>query len=148
MIAGCGWYVRVAAWAWSAWRGLIPVTRGPNLRRSDVSVVDDLRYELLLTSVSGVPARAVLERAEALRDQLGHENHGFLSVRRGFAPYFEPVRQLPAEFGAWDEAAARLPELYRSLRLRRELDSLPLLDAGPDSLPDKYLLRAALTLGL
>lgn len=88
-----------------------------------------------------------MERAEALRDQLGHENLGFLSAKRGFTPYFEPAPQLPAEFGAWDEAAARLPELYRSLRLRRELTSLPLLDAGPDSLPDEHLLRAALVVG-
>jgi sulfite reductase alpha subunit-like flavoprotein len=112
-----------------------------------VSIVDVPRYEMLPTPAPAAPARAVLERAEALRDQLGHENLGFLSARRGFAPHFEPARRLPAEFGAWDEAAARLPELYRSLRLRRELDSLPLLDAGPDSLPDKYLLRAALVIG-
>src|SRR5262249_26684574 len=93
------------------------------------------------------PARRVLERAEALRGRLGHENLGFLSARRGFTPYIEPAKRLPAEFGAWDEAATRLPELYRSLRVRRELASLPLLDAGPDSLPDEYLLRAALVIG-
>jgi sulfite reductase alpha subunit-like flavoprotein len=113
-----------------------------------VSIVDVLRYETLPAPTPAVPARAVLERAEALRGQLGHENLGFLSARRGFAPYFEPARRLPAEFGVWDEAAARLPELYRSLRLRRELATLPLLDAGPDSLPDEHLLRAALVIGL
>ena len=112
-----------------------------------MSVVDAVRAEILAELPGDVPARAVLERAEALREEGGHENLGFLSARRGFAPLLEPAATLPAEFAAWDQAAAALPELYRSLRLRRELDALPMLDAGPQSLPDGDLLRAALVLG-
>jgi sulfite reductase (NADPH) flavoprotein alpha-component len=93
-------------------------------------------------------ARAVLERAEAARAALGHENLGFLSEACGFMPRDAPREGLPPAFAAWDQAAANLPYLYRSLRLRRELDHLPVLDADAESLPDGALLRAAMVLSM
>lgn len=96
----------------------------------------------------GSSARAVLERAEAARGALGHENLGFLSEVSGFMPREAPREGLPPAFEAWDQAAASLPSLYRSLRLRRELDQLPILDAGAESLPDGALLRAAMVLAM
>lgn len=96
----------------------------------------------------GSAARAVLERAEAARASLGHENLGFLSEATGFLPREPPRQGLPPAYSAWDQVAANLPSLYRSLRLRRELDQLPVLPADPESLPDGALLRAATVLSM
>lgn len=93
-----------------------------------------------------VPARRVMRSAASERVRLGHENLGFLSDRYGFMPVDEPLRALPGDFEAWDDLAARLPELHGSRRLPRELSAVPMLDAGPDALPDTHLLRAALVL--
>ncbi|HEY0641038.1 MAG TPA: hypothetical protein VGD67_25680 [Pseudonocardiaceae bacterium] len=92
------------------------------------------------------PARQVIRRYEDARARLGNENHGFLSERYGFMPVQEPLQNLPDDFAEWDHVTARLPELHGSARLRRELDGLPVLDAGRDRLPDSFLLRAALVL--
>jgi sulfite reductase (NADPH) flavoprotein alpha-component len=97
---------------------------------------------------AAVPAREVLLRAEATTAVRGHENEGFLSEARGFMPASPPKTALPAHFAAWDQAAAQLPWLHRSLRLRGALDDLPLLDAGPETLPDDALLRAAAVLAM
>lgn len=96
----------------------------------------------------GSSARAVLERAEAARASLGHENLGFLSEAAGFMPREPPREGLPPAYAAWDQVATSLPSLYRSLRLRRELDQLPVLSADPESLPDGALLRAAMVLSM
>lgn len=95
-----------------------------------------------------VPAREVLLRAEATNDAAGHENLGSLSASHGFMPREPPQAALPKEFAAWDEVAAQLPSLYRTLRLRRVVDSLPTLPATPDHLPDHALLRAGQVLGM
>lgn len=96
----------------------------------------------------GAAARAVLERAEAARGALGHENLGFLSDVAGFLPREPPREGLPPAYAAWDQAATSMPSLYRSLRLRRELDQLPVLSADAESLPDGALLRAAMVLAM
>jgi sulfite reductase alpha subunit-like flavoprotein len=89
------------------------------------------------------PSRLAFDKAVATNQANGHENEGPLSAAGGFLPNPPPLLSLPAEYRAWDDFAARLPELFSSLHLRREADQLPVLGAGPDQLPDKYLLRAS-----
>ena len=67
---------------------------------------------------------------------------------RGFLPTQDPLDRLPSSHECWDETAAALPDLYRSLRLRRAIDVLPRLPAAAPSLPDSALQRAATVLGL
>jgi cytochrome b involved in lipid metabolism len=88
-----------------------------------------------------IPARRVLLEASARNLELGHENHGFLSEEAGFMPRVAPLASLPASHRAWDDAAASLPELFRTLGLRRALDRMPLLSA--EDLPPRYLHRAS-----
>src|SRR5260221_12887705 len=63
-------------------------------------------------------------------------------------PAEPPLLQLPASHHVWDDMIAELPDLFRTLTLRRAFDSLPMLDVSPDALPDKYLLRASTILGV
>jgi sulfite reductase alpha subunit-like flavoprotein len=93
-------------------------------------------------------AREVLRTAQRINTRLGHENLGFLSESHGFMPSEPPLLSLPPAFAAWDQAAGDMSVFYRSLRLRAELDQLPLLPAGPEHLPDRYLMRAAAVLGM
>jgi sulfite reductase alpha subunit-like flavoprotein len=93
-------------------------------------------------------AREVLNTAERINRRLGHENLGFLSEQNGFMPGQPPLLALPRSHAAWDQAAADLAGLYRTLRVRPTLDQLPALEAGPEELPDRYLLRAAAVLGV
>ena len=93
-------------------------------------------------------ARSVLLKADATREARGNENLGFLSEAYGFLPREPPRRRLPPAFAAWDQIAEGLPDLYRSLRLRREIESLPVLDAGVEALPDGYLHRASAVLAM
>ena len=95
-----------------------------------------------------VPARRVLFEAEQTNRRLGHENLGFLSEAHGFAPVSPPRDSLGRAHRPWDDAARSLTEGYRTLQLRRTLDALPLLGAGPDELPDEELLRAASVLAM
>jgi sulfite reductase (NADPH) flavoprotein alpha-component len=95
-----------------------------------------------------IPAREVLRRAEALNHELDHENTGFLSEACGFMPQSQPRRRMRREHAAWDQAAEQLPSLYRSLRLRRVLDDLPVLPADPEHLDDAHLLRACALLAI
>jgi hypothetical protein len=88
-----------------------------------------------------IPARRVLNEATETNQRLGHENLGFLSESHGFMPKQQPLLNLPPGYRAWDETAANLPELFRSLSLRRALDRMPILSAA--DLPDVYLLRAS-----
>ncbi|MBN9386705.1 MAG: hypothetical protein J0I20_01530 [Chloroflexi bacterium] len=89
------------------------------------------------------PSRLVFDKAVATNRANGHENEGPLSAETGFLPAELPLLNLPAEYKAWDEFASRLPELFDNLKLRQEAEHLPVLRAGPDQLPDKYLLRAS-----
>jgi cytochrome b involved in lipid metabolism len=94
------------------------------------------------------PAGQALPAVEEQNRRLGHENLGFLSISRGFLPVGQPRLALSARYRAWDEVAARLPELHRSLELRQVIDQMPLLRADPGSLPDEDLQRAATLLGV
>lgn len=93
-----------------------------------------------------IPSRRVLIEAEAENRRLGHENLGFLSETHGFMPTSPPLLALPPAYRLWDEMAAQLPELFRCLTLRAELERMPLLSAA--DLPDSYLLRAAAIFGI
>jgi sulfite reductase (NADPH) flavoprotein alpha-component len=90
-----------------------------------------------------VPARRVFEAARAYNRQVGHENAGFLSAEHGFLPFEPPLQALPLPYEAWDAVATELPGLFRHLRVRAAIESLPALSFGPDDLPDRYLLRAS-----
>lgn len=95
-----------------------------------------------------IPARRVLTHAEAENRRLGHENLGFLSASHGFLPVEPPRLMLPASHRVWDEAAAELPELFRTIGLRRCLEQMPTLSGAQDELPDGDLYRAAAILGI
>ncbi|TKK89371.1 FHA domain-containing protein [Herbidospora galbida] len=95
-----------------------------------------------------VAARRVVEGAEAFNRRAGHELDGFLSFAHGFLPAEPPLLAFPESHRAWDEMTARLPELFRGLSLRRAFDAMPVLDARPEALPDRYLLRASTMLGV
>ena len=94
------------------------------------------------------PAARVLEEAARRNASLGHENLGPLSESHGFVGTRPPSHDLPAPHDAWVEAADELPELCRTLTVRRRLDELPLLDASPEALADRDLRRAASVVGL
>jgi sulfite reductase alpha subunit-like flavoprotein/cytochrome b involved in lipid metabolism len=88
------------------------------------------------------PAEVALRRLELRNVRAGHENAGFLSRRHGFMPVTSPLARLDQRYAAWDQLAAELPSLYRSLALRRRVDELPMLDATVASLDERELLRA------
>lgn len=95
-----------------------------------------------------IPARRVLTEAEETNRRLGHENLGFLSASHGFLPIEPPRLTLPESHHAWDEVAAELPELFRTVGLRRRLDHMPILSGVENELPDDDLYRAAAILGI
>ena len=95
-----------------------------------------------------IPSRRVLAEAEAINERLGHENLGFLSESHGFMPREPPLLALPASHKAWDDVAAQLPELIRTLDLRRALGAMAVLGAGEDELSDRDLLRASAILSI
>ncbi len=90
-----------------------------------------------------VPSRMILTGASRTNARLGHENLGFLSEEYGLAPASPPFLAMPSSHQAWDQIIADLPQLLRTLRLRRVADALPVLSAGEESLGDEYLLRAS-----
>ncbi|MFC7761037.1 FHA domain-containing protein [Catellatospora bangladeshensis] len=95
-----------------------------------------------------VAARRVVTAAQAHNQRVGHELDGFLSVAHGFLPAQPPLLAFPDSHRAWDEMTDRLPDLFRRLTLRRAFDAMPVLDARPEALPDRYLLRASTMLGV
>lgn len=97
---------------------------------------------------AGAPTRLVLQRAEAQNRDLGHENLGFLSESHGFMPIRPPLTSLPASHAAWDELVADLPRRFRTMSLRRDLETLPVLGAAEAELPDEFLLRASSILSI
>ncbi|MET7420126.1 FHA domain-containing protein [Dactylosporangium sp. NPDC005555] len=96
----------------------------------------------------GVAARRVVQAAELHNRRVGHELDGFLSLAHGFLPAEPPLLAFPGSHRAWDDMTAQLPELFRRLSLRRAFDAMPVLDARPEALPDRHLLRASTLLGV
>jgi sulfite reductase alpha subunit-like flavoprotein len=94
------------------------------------------------------PSSEVLRQSEHLNRQYGNENLGFLSESSGFLPYNPPLQQMPESHRAWDEMAQALPNLHKTLELRRALDALPHLSGTTQAFPDEYLLRASSLLGV
>lgn len=105
-------------------------------------------YEKILKEEGIVPSRYVLSNAIATAQSLGHENLGFLSEMHGFMPSQPPLLKLPSDYQAWDDVVDKLPDLYRTLGLRAALEQMPILGADPDTLPDKYLLRASMIISI
>jgi sulfite reductase alpha subunit-like flavoprotein len=95
-----------------------------------------------------VPSREVVRRAEAINRQNGHENLGYLSESAGFLPVDPPLLQMPESHRIWDEMVEMLPQLHKTLELRRAFDSMPLLSGTVEAFPDVYLLRASSVLGI
>ncbi|WP_424528737.1 FHA domain-containing protein [Sphaerisporangium viridialbum] len=95
-----------------------------------------------------IAARRVVEAAEAHNRRVGHELDGFLSLAHGYLPAEPPLLAFPESHRAWDEMTDQLPDLFRRLSLRRAFDAMPVLDARPEALPDRYLLRASTLLGV
>ncbi|WP_432840097.1 FHA domain-containing protein [Dactylosporangium sp. CA-092794] len=111
--------------------------------------IDPAQLTALRPAVApGVAARRVVEAAEAHNRRVGHELDGFLSLAHGFLPAEPPLLAFPESHRAWDDITDRLPELFRRLSLRRAFDAMPVLDARPEALPDRYLLRASTLLGV
>ncbi len=54
--------------------------------------------------------------------------------------------QFPASHQAWNDAAARIPELLRTYRLREAAQAMPLLSADASQLDDRYLTLASVFL--
>jgi len=108
----------------------------------------DLLTKVRQTARPRNAARRVVQAAEAYNRQAGHEIDGFLSLAHGFLPSEPPLLAFPESHRAWDDMTDQLPELYRRLSLRRAFDAMPVLDARPEALPDRYLLRASTLLGV
>jgi indoleamine 2,3-dioxygenase len=68
----------------------------------------------------------------------------FVPGERGFLPWPDPCRALPADFSSWDEVGYELPKLLAAARARTVLERLPMLDPAP--LPDEAVPRAMLLL--
>jgi sulfite reductase alpha subunit-like flavoprotein len=95
-----------------------------------------------------IPSRLILTTASQANQRSGNENLGFLSESHGIMPVTPPLLQLPSGYDAWDEMAASLPELYRTLRVRKALEAMPVLSAAKEDLPDEYLLRASVIMSM
>ncbi|RAK98192.1 uncharacterized protein BO80DRAFT_319529, partial [Aspergillus ibericus CBS 121593] len=93
------------------------------------------------------PIDRTITTAEHTNRHNHHENAGFLSHTAGFSP-LHPTTQLPPSHSAWDTLATSLPHLIQTQTVRSTITALPLLDASPAALPDKYLQRAATILGM
>jgi ferredoxin-NADP reductase len=97
-------------------------------------------------SAAEAPSRRALQAAERVSAADGHENLGFLSESHGFLPREPPSVRLPAGHRAWDELAARLPELWRSTSARNAIAELPVLPVR--DLADADLWRASCLLSI
>jgi sulfite reductase alpha subunit-like flavoprotein/pSer/pThr/pTyr-binding forkhead associated (FHA) protein len=95
-----------------------------------------------------VPSRMILTTASQANQRSGDENLGFLSESHGIMPVTPPLLYLPPGYEAWDEMAESLPELFRSLRVRKALEAMPVLGASKEELPDRYLLRASCVMSM
>ena len=97
---------------------------------------------------TSTPSRIILDLASDINTILEHENLGFLSRHRGFVPLNQTTQRLPADFDAWENLVAELPNHYSSLRLRNLIDQLPILEADAKHLADTHLIRACSLLSI
>ncbi len=111
-----------------------PASSGPTAATRTIVLPDTL------------PARAVLTEAERVNGREGHENRGFLSSSHGLMPVRPPVLSLPGGYEPWEDVVAQLPDLWRTLSVRRAIQAMPVL--GVRDLPETDLLRAACILGM
>ena len=73
----------------------------------------------------------------------------FVSVSQsaGFAPSEEPLYELPVYYAPWERIFENIVSLISQRRLRREIDSLPLLVVGRGLLPtERHWRRACVVL--
>lgn len=94
------------------------------------------------------PVARLVSFAEELARVRGHQNSGFLSMKRGFLPSLDPALSLSPSHAAWDRVAAELPSLYEKAQVRRVLDALPRLSGRASELPEQDLLRGAALLAV
>jgi hypothetical protein len=73
---------------------------------------------------------------------------GDLTFDHGFMPRTVASSPLTGPYAAWEQVAARLPELAFAPSAQAIIADLPPLTAGPDDLPDHQVKRAATVLGL
>ncbi|WP_434444113.1 hypothetical protein [Lentzea sp. E54] len=73
---------------------------------------------------------------------------GDLTFDHGFMPRTMTSAPLTGPYEAWEQVAARLPELAFHSDAQAIIADLPPLTAGPDDLPDHQVKRAATVLGL
>lgn len=74
---------------------------------------------------------------------------GHLSMEDGFFPTRPPLTRFPASHDAWNQAIARLPEAIKRADFRKAfIETLPLLSADAENLPDEYLPLAATLLAV
>jgi sulfite reductase (NADPH) flavoprotein alpha-component len=123
-------------------------TQGPSTLEPAVAPTQSPSTPEPVVDANIVPSRLVLTQASETNKRLGHENLGFLSEEHGFMPTSPPLLELPPMYKAWDDIAENMPELVRTLSLRRTFDSLPVLNVSEANLPDKYLLRASALLSI
>lgn len=93
-------------------------------------------------------AELTLDRLELSNMRAGHENAGFLSSTHGYLPQAAPLTRLDGRYAAWDELAADLPKLYRTMGLRRRVEQMPVLQASAECLDARQVLRAAALLAI
>ncbi|MDR3690895.1 MAG: cytochrome b5 domain-containing protein [Fimbriimonas sp.] len=78
----------------------------------------------------------------------GHDNLGAISEVAGFLSMRPLVTCFPNTHEAWDRAAANLPTWTLDSSVVRHLAAIPSLSASQADLPDEYLARASLILGI
>ncbi|MCB9640671.1 MAG: hypothetical protein H6727_17380 [Myxococcales bacterium] len=88
----------------------------------------------------------ILVEAERHQEAHGHGGDVFLSRDAGFVPRTPPLRELPSSHAAWDQIAEMLPVLTRDMKLSKAVADLPLLEAGPEDLPNMAMARASAVL--
>lgn len=77
-------------------------------------------------------------------DIYGHR--GFVSETHNFFPSAPIPHHLPVKWSLWDEYVQQIPDWYRAGQVCKQLMELPILD--PAELPDQYLVRANMVLGV
>lgn len=106
------------------------------------SSVEDRAFTLANVEPAATPIEQLLRTCEL--DIYGHR--GFVSETHNFFPHAPMPQGLPAQWSVWDEYVQQIPDWYRAGRVCKQLVDLPVLD--PADLPDQYLVRANMVLGV